>query len=181
MRAIDEATFREALDARGLLRDGALAFPPREDAFIVFAQQSDALITIDDWRRHAERFLATRIGLTVDKRYDEEHAPRIDAARVVVAPHSAPSETRMLWGRPRTDDDVYAAEDADGGAGLALLAKRCGQVWMVEREHEDDSVALRLAAIVAGVTLGPILVPGGARLVGPKTAKQELDAGTNRG
>jgi hypothetical protein len=175
MRAIDEARFRDALDPHGLLRENALALPPRDDAFIVFAQQSDARIAIDDWRRHAERFLSTRIGLTVDKGYGER-PPRTDAARVVVVPPGAPSETRLLWGRPRTDDDIDAAEDADGGGGLALLAKRCGQVWMVECERDEDPVALRLAAIVAGVALGPILSPGGKRLFGPKTARQALDA-----
>jgi hypothetical protein len=173
VRTIDEATFREALDAHGIVRDGALVLPSREDAFTVFAQQADARIAFDEWRRHAERFLATRIGLTVDKRYDDV-APQVDAARVVVAPASGPSETRVVWGRPRTDDDVHAAEDADGGGGLALLAKRCAHVWLVECERDDDRVALRLAAIVAAVALGPILAPGATALFGPKTARQRL-------
>jgi hypothetical protein len=47
---------------------------------------------------------------------------------------------------------------------------------MVECERDEDPVALRLAAIVAGVALGPILSPGGKRLFGPKTARQALDA-----
>ena len=173
MRAIDEATFREALDARGILREGALAFPTRDDAFTVFAQRRDARIAIDEWRRHASQFLATRIGLTVDKRYDDD-APRVDAARVVVAPRTGPSETRIVWGRPRIDDDVHAAEDVDGGAGLALLAKRCAYVWLVECEGPGDRAALRLAAIMAGVLLGPILAPGGSALFGPKTARAQL-------
>jgi hypothetical protein len=174
VRAIDEATFREALDGRGILREGALAFPARTDAFTVFAQRADARIAIDEWRRHAEQFLATRIGLTVDKRYDEA-APRRDAARVVIAPSKGPSATRAIWGRPRVDDDVHAAEDADGGAGLAMLAKRCAYVWLVESEGADDRAALRLAAIMAGVLLGPILAPGGTALFGPKTARVQLD------
>ncbi len=174
MRAIDEATFREALDAHGVLRKGALAFPTRADVFTVFAQRDDARIVIDEWRRHAERFHATRIGLTVDKKYDDGAAPRVDAARVVIAPAKGASETRVLWGRPRDDDDVHAAEDVDGGAGLAMLAKRCAYVWLVECEQADDRAALRLAAIVAGVVLGPILTPGGTELIGPKTARARL-------
>jgi hypothetical protein len=44
----------------------------------------------------------------------------------------------------------------------------------VRAETPDDAVALRLAAIVAGVVLGPVLSPGGAALFGPKTARRTL-------
>jgi hypothetical protein len=47
-------------------------------------------------------------------------------------------------------------------------------VWLVECEGPDDRAALRLAAILAGVLLGPILAPRGAALFGPKTARGEL-------
>jgi hypothetical protein len=62
------------------------------------------------------------------------------------------------------------------GAGLADLAARCPQVWLVEREEPEDLVALRLAAILAGVALGPILSPGAGELFGPKTARERLSS-----
>jgi hypothetical protein len=179
-RPIDEATFRGALDARGILREDALALPGLADAFTVFAQRTDSRVEVGEWRGHAERFFATRIGLTVDKRYDSQaETPSIDAARVVVAPVSGEGGTRTAWGRPREDDDIHAAEDAEarsGTRGLALLARRCAHVWLVEIEREDDRVALRLAAILAGVLLGPILAPGASLIFGPKTAREKLAA-----
>jgi hypothetical protein len=47
-------------------------------------------------------------------------------------------------------------------------------MWILETEGDDDRVALRLAAILAGVLLGPILAPDGA-LIGPKTARERLE------
>jgi hypothetical protein len=178
MRPLDETTFRDALDARGILREGALALPGLADAFTVFAQRADSRFEIGEWRGHSERFFATRIGLTVEKRYEAER-PSIDAARVVIAPVGGEGGTRTAWGRPREDEDIRAAEDAEtrsGTRGLALLARRCAHVWLVEVEREDDRVALRLAAILAGVLLGPILAPGASLIFGPKTAREKLAA-----
>jgi hypothetical protein len=183
---IDEASFRALLDARGFLKaggDGApfASFLSRERAFTVFAQRPDARIDLGDWTRHAERFFATRLGLTTDKAYDGGF-PRVDAARVVLAPAREGASlrgakgTRTCWGRARGAEDLEAARRAvAAGAGLTELAERCAQVWLVEVEEDDDPVALRVAAIVAGVVLGPILSPGGRALFGPKTAREQLE------
>ena len=154
----------------------ALDLPARDVCFAVFSQRRDARIDVAEWGRHAERFLATRVGLTEDKRYEAD-APLHDVARVVLVPAGETGQacTRTCWGRPRTEDDLRAAESApDAGAGLADLARRCPQIWLVEVTREDDLLSLRLAAILAGVLLGPILTPHGRALFGPKTARQRL-------
>jgi hypothetical protein len=157
-----------------------LVFPARDACFAVFSQRPDARIDVAEWNRYAERFLGARVGLTVDKRYDAEPPPH-DAAEVVVAPRgdrgspSFSSGTRGCWSRPRTDDDVRAArEAAQAGAGLVDLACRCPQVWLIATSGDDDGIALRLAAVLAGVMLGPILSPRGLALFGPKTARERL-------
>jgi hypothetical protein len=172
---------RALLDAHGLLdpaRD--VAFPPRDAAFSVFSQREDAQIDVAEWGRYAERFLRARVGLTVSKSYDAR-IPQRDLVRVVLAParegSSVSGGTRLCWGRPRTEEDLEAARHAEvAGAGLPDLAARCPQIWLVERESEDDLVALRIAAVVAGVMLGPILSSSaaGRSLFGPKTARERL-------
>jgi hypothetical protein len=89
---------------------------------------------------------------------------------------------RRIRARPRNADDLAAAEAADrANSGLALLARRCGAVWLVEREAEDaalaGSPALRLAAIVASVVLGPILDSRVPELLGVKTARSRFESG----
>jgi hypothetical protein len=180
--SLAETDLRDLLDAQGLL-DAARepAFPSNDVAFIVFSQRANARIDAAEWGRYAERFLGARLGLTVEKRYDVR-VPSRDVARVVLAPLGdkvdevgAPSGTRVCWSRPRTEEDVRAARRAElAGAGLADLAQRCPQVWLVEVEAEEDPVSLRLAATLAGVMLGPILSPRGASLFGPKTARERL-------
>lgn len=165
------------VDARGVLRPGALDAPPREACFTVFAQRSDARLELAVWERHAAQFFDTKLGLTAEKRYDGGY-PDCDAARVVVAPPSQSPGTRFAFARPRTDDDLAAAEEADiraGSPGMALLARRCGMVWMVALEEADDALALRLSAIVASVVLGPILSPDQGELFGVRTAREKLE------
>lgn len=172
----DEHALRSALDADGVLLPGALAAPAREACFTVFAQQKAARIELGAWENHAARFFQTRLGLTADKRYEGASGPREDCARVVLFPAGGSPETRFCYGRPRTDQDLAAAERADrAGSGMAPLAARCGYVWLVVGEGQGpDRAALRLAAIIASVALGPILTPDGSAIFGVKTAKERL-------
>jgi hypothetical protein len=154
--------------------------PSRENAFIVFAQRSDARVDIDGWNAHAARFFATRIGLTTEKRYSAGGpAPRTDEAEFVVAPEGEPPGVRSTLARPCDADDRALAETIDaraGNTGLGLLAQRCGMVWMVAREEPRDRLALRLAAILASILLGPVLDAAAGELFGVKTARSKLDA-----
>jgi hypothetical protein len=167
--------------------------PSREQALTVFAQRADARIDIDGWNAHAIRFFATRIGLATDK-HDAVRgaAPRTDEVVFVVAPNDEPPGLRSTFARPCEPEDYALAEAADpGGSGLALLARRCGMVWLVvrelvaldvagegapQREATIDRLALRLAAIMASILLGPILDVGAGELFGVKTARTKLDA-----
>jgi hypothetical protein len=149
-------------------------------ALLVFSQRGDARVDIDGWGAHAERFFATRIGLAEEKRYDPGTPfPSTDDARFVVAPAGGTPGIRAVHARPRDDADLHLADAIDaraGGTGLALLARRCPTVWIVERESEADSLALRLAAILASALLGPILDAHRTELFGVKTARAKLEA-----
>jgi hypothetical protein len=138
---------------------------------MVFAQRADVSIDIDAWNAHAVRFFATRLGFA-------ELSPGTMNARLVVAPERGPSGIRGVCARPRGDDDLALAETADaraGGAGLALLARRCSGVWLVERTDGADRIALQLAAVLASILLGPILDTIAGDLFGVKTARQKLE------
>lgn len=187
MRCPTEDELRAALDERGVLRPGALGAPARREAYTVFAQRGDACMDALAWQHHARTFFGARVGLTIDKRYEGAPRPRIDAARVIIADEAGPGDVRFVFGRPRGADDLVLAEQAEargGGAGLALLARRCGTVWLIGLEREDDRAALRLAAVLASVELGPILAPvdpddrrprDGPALFGVRTARALLD------
>jgi len=176
--SLSEERFRELVDARGLLRAGALAPPDRGAAYTVFAQRDDAVLDIATIRSHASRFFGAKLGLTVEKRYGAT-APAVDAARVVLAcDDGTASGTRLCFGRPATPDDwaaATAAESAQQSSGMSLLAQRCRTVWLVTRETDDDRVALTIAAIFASTLLGPILSPAGDELFGVRTARLKLE------
>jgi hypothetical protein len=84
---------------------------------------------------------------------------------------------RRVSSRLREENDLRDALEAErrtGFTGLYDLAeRRCPTLWVVEREGPDDRVALRIAAILATVGLGPIL--DGAELFGVRTARRKLD------
>jgi hypothetical protein len=168
------------------------ALAPLEASFCVFAQARDASVDIDAWNRHAERFFATRVGLTEERRGP---ATTLDVVGFVVAPSDGRPAVRRAFARPALEADYAHAEAAEGvdGGGLARLARRCGMVWLVERgdqalestseaasqsalEGGRDRPALLLAAILASVLLGPILDGRARELFGVKTARAKLEA-----
>jgi hypothetical protein len=176
--ALTEAAFRELCDDGGVLRPGALAAPDRDRGYAVFSQAPDVRLDIEAIKRQAEKFFATKLGLTVDKTYGDV-MPEVDAARVVVANgDAATSGTRLCHGRPIDASDLMAAENAEramGTYGLALLAQRCKTIWTIVPEVEDDRAALTLAAIFASHLLGPILSPGGREIYGVRGARLKLE------
>ncbi len=152
MRFFTEEAFRELLDERGLLRPGTLAPPDRNSSYAVFAQVSDLRLDIEALKRQAQQFFATKLGMTVDKRYGDA-APEVDAARIVVSSgDGTASGTRLCYGRAADSSDHAAADEAEraiGTCGLAHLARRCKTIWTVEPQAEDDRAALTIAAILA--------------------------------
>ncbi len=182
MPALSEEAFRALLDERGILRRGVLEAPARERSFAVFSQRADVVLDVDALARQAERFFATKLGATVDKRYGDgggEVAPEVDAARIVVAGGDGTSSgTRLVYGRAVESADLVAAEEAEramGTYGLALLAQRCKTIWIVVPETEEDRAALTIAAIFASQMLGPILSPHGREIYGVRGARLKLE------
>ncbi len=144
-----------------------------EAGYLVFAQQESADPDVDAWNAHATRFFKTRLGLAEEPRRDEGGVK----LRIVVAPDGRPPGIRSVHGRLRTARDLATAEAADarsGGGGLSLLARRCNAVWLVVRDGEPDAMGLRLAAILAGSLLGPILDSRSLDLFGVKTARAKF-------
>jgi hypothetical protein len=154
---------------------------------LVFSQAVQPAIDIEAWNAHAERFFATALGIAEELQRGAAAvgdaplaAAAITAARIVVAPRGLDAGIRRVRMRSRLDGDLAAAEQADarhGPTGLALLAGRCPTVCAIDRAQDDDVLAWRLAAIVASLTLGPILDATAGILLGPKSARERLDLG----
>lgn len=137
---------------------------------VVFAQRALVCLEIEAWNQQGERFFGTRIGLA---------EPIANGGRLVVAPEGGGSGLRWVEGRARDERNLAHADAAEaraGGGGLATLARRCQTVWLLEREGARDALALRLAAVIASVALGPILDPVVPEIFGVKTARAKLDA-----
>ncbi len=165
------------LDDDGLLDPSAFDALAPGPSYLVFAQQPDARIDLAAWQRHAAQFFATEVALTRPKRYGAP-PPTTDAAHVVLTPRGEAPILRSIFLRPRSDDDLHAAERAEGGGGLALVAKRCPMVVLVAVEGgagDPDAGSMGVAALLASVLLGPLMPPDRKRIVGPKTARQELE------
>ena len=97
---------------------------------------------------HAQRFFRTRLRTAA-------------AGYILVMPDGEPPGERAITIRQRTAEDLELAEEAErrAGGGLVTLARRCQTVLVVGRESPVDRLALRLAAILASVLLGPIVDP----------------------
>lgn len=131
--------------------------------FIVFSQSKEPTRDLPAWDAHAARFFATRLRAS-------------EGEEILVAHRDDAPEPRLVSGRARDAEELAIADRAEAraGGGLGLLAHRCPTVWLVERRADDDPVALRLAAILAGVLLGPILDARVPELLGVKTARVRL-------
>lgn len=180
----DELWFRELLDADGVLLPDAKLGLDVESSFRVFSQDSAPKIRSSMWGTFAKRFCDTRLGITTDKHYGVRDIAR-DAARVVLAREGLRA-TLLVLVRHASDADVVAAEAAERAAGtygLALLAKRCKSLFIIEThggatatDGGSDRAALLLSAILAGTELGPVVYPGATDLVGFKTAWSRFQA-----
>lgn len=139
--------------------------------YLVFSQSKDTARDLPAWDAHAARFFATRL---------QAGAGEGDA--ILVAHEGRAPEARTVTGRARDPEELALADRAEArtGGGLGLLARRCPTVWLVERRADDDLVALRLAAILASVLLGPILDARVPELLGVKTARERVSSRLTR-
>jgi hypothetical protein len=135
----------------------------RRGSYIVFSQAGIAAVDVASWDAHARRFFRTTL------------QPAGDGA-VLVSPEGDPAGVRRICARQRDPEDLALADAADAArSGLALLARRCPTVWLVQREADDDPLALRLATILASVLLGPILDARVPELLGAKSARARFE------
>jgi hypothetical protein len=175
---VTEEVFRTMLDDRGILQPSLMVAPALATSYTVFAQSNLVRLDVPALRHHAAQFFRAQVGLTVEKRYDEQSPPS-DAARIVLSSEDATaSGTRLVYGRFVTPSDVDAADEAEraiGTYGLALLARRCPTLWSVVPNSANDRTALTLAAVLASTYLGPILSPGGREIIGVRSARLKLE------
>jgi hypothetical protein len=138
-------------------------------AYLVFSQRPDTRVDAEAWDAQARRFFGAVLTVSAD------------GARLAVTPDGRAPAERLVRARSATDADHARAAEAEArmsGGGLGLLARRCPIVWEVAREADPDPDALRIAAVLASVLLGPIVDPhgreGGPEIFGVKTAREKL-------
>jgi hypothetical protein len=138
---------------------------PAFGAYLVFSQRQDPGADLAGWNAHARRFF----GATLTA------GPSPD--RLAVTPEGHAPAARTVRVRSATEADHALASEAEArmsGGGLGLLARRCAMIWEVVREAEPDPDALRVAALLASVLLGPIVDARGPEIFGVKTAREKL-------
>jgi hypothetical protein len=149
-------------------------------SFVVFSQSESTLVDAAAWDAHAQRFFRTRLtvadAIHGDRLGSSAHGRAAADVALLVAPDGEAAGVRFVLARPRDAEDLALADAADAArTGLALLARRCPTVWLVARETDDDPLALRLAAILASVLLGPILDARTPELLGVKSARARFE------
>jgi hypothetical protein len=150
--------------------------PPNEpSSFLVFAQQEAPYLDVSALAQQARRFFEASVEVAGG---EQAELPYSIATRLAVVADAGGGGARRCFARAADVTDWAAAEQAEsraGYTGLSLLARRCASVWLVEAESTDDPVALRIAAVLASLLLGPILAPGRAELFGVRTARIKLE------
>jgi hypothetical protein len=146
-------------------------------AYRVFAQRAPGELDLAACDAQARRFFAATL-----EAGPEGHVVITTVARGGGGPDAGAdakiAQARAIVGRAASDADRAMADEAEaraGGGGLAGLARRCAAVWEVERRGDDDTAALRIAALLASVMLGPIVDPIGPAIFGVKTARERLE------
>jgi hypothetical protein len=91
----------------------------------------------------------------------------------------AGSGTFRIESRTATHDDRFAAEAAEArgrAGGMSLLAARCPVVWTVTAEGATTgSAELQLCALLASVSLGPVLPEDESTLYGVRGAMERAE------
>jgi hypothetical protein len=169
-------------DADGLLDLSEAGYErlAAQPSYLVFAQQPDTRIDFAAWQLHAARFFALDLSLTCPKRYRADPPTRDGALVVLRRTNGDLLGVRSILLQPRADEHLAHAERATGGGGLALLAKRCPTIALVQLSGDlgsmtapVDGVAALLAAHLSSVLLGPVLSPDRRRIVGARTMREE--------
>jgi hypothetical protein len=137
-----------------------------EPTYLVLATSVAGGVEVDELDAHARRFFRVELR-------------RATGGAVHVTAGGGIEGERLVTTRAPTAADFALADEGEaraGGGGLALLARRCKTVFVVERREDDDVPSLTLATVLASAHLGPIVDPRGPDLFGVKTARARLEA-----
>ncbi|MSP26050.1 MAG: hypothetical protein EXR75_13000 [Myxococcales bacterium] len=174
-------------DEYGWLVASALPLLPALACFSVFAPEPDSNFDGPRWDHAARRFFGVSLTISPPKSYPSGTAPLVDAATlaVTVLGAAAALATVRVTTLPieRAPGLRIAAERAVaemGGAGFDVLLRRARRLWQIEcsatAPHAAKVAAVAVAAVLANVTLGPILPPEGRAMFGVKGARLRLEA-----
>lgn len=140
---------------------------------LVFSQSPGPALDLSVLMQHARRHFGLGLEVLV---------PRSDSSSRETRVRATPAGTQwgrtfLIRGRHATEEDQVRARHAESlsrAAGMARLASRCPVVFEVlSLEGGAPDVLFALCGALASVTLGPILPPDGARLLGVKSAREE--------
>jgi|RhiMethySRZTD1v2_1073278.scaffolds.fasta_scaffold07001_9 hypothetical protein len=136
----------------------------------VFTQTPTPGADLAAFERNAERFFAASLRSLP--------APQ-GANKLLLTSRRGVEGSFTLRQRPRSPEDMELARDAEAAgraAGMAALAERCQNVWLIEPEPgTPEAATLLLCAIVASAALGPVLPPDAASLYGVRGAMERRE------
>ncbi len=164
--------------------------------FLVFSQHPADGVPLLELGRHATRFFDATVESLLTPMESSAHPGRPASATVLrceviqtpppvgdvlVAFSSFGARSVFaITKRATTTEDVSRARDAEvrmHTAGLAGLAARCAWIFVVVPEAAAiEWMAWECSALVASVSLGPVLSSDGATLVGVKSARARAEA-----
>jgi hypothetical protein len=133
----------------------------------VFSQLEEAVLPID---RLVAQARAHFDGILV-----AEEAADPNVTRLSYTAHGARADFDVS-ARVALEEDMRAAWQAERvtpSGGLADLAARCKTTWLVEpRDQPAEWLVFEFVALLASVSLGPIVPPDGTRLFGVRSARE---------
>ena len=150
--------------------------------YLIFSQEPGAP-PFEKLAAHGARFFSAKLELIAQS----DDAIEI---RMVTTRPPLHAEFRIAW-RATTKDDLMSARDAEArgrAAGMAALAEKCAQVWILDAagsrassaDAPSEAAFLTLAALCASVALGPVLPPDGSTLFGVRGAIERRDKSVAR-
>lgn len=163
-------------------------------AFLVFSQHPADGVPLGELARHATRFFDATVEPLADTATASAPASfGVTSPRLAKGANAAAvSETHFAFSssgeravfaitkRATTAEDVSLAREAEvrmRTAGLADLAARCASMFVVVPEVPAiEWMTWECCALVASVSLGPVLSSDGGTLVGVKSARARAEA-----
>jgi len=141
--------------------------------YLVFSQEPRGRPPFERLQINGARFFST----TLEQLEDDETSVVV---RLVCARPAVRGDFRIT-SRDTVNDDIMNARDAEArgrAGGMAMLAEKCKQVWMIEAAGDDEpgeAAYFTLAAVCASVALGPVMPPDAATLFGVRGAIERRD------